>query len=286
MNPPLPNAMELIDQSVNDAIKHRKPLFKLNLISFVIPTVISFALANAFASDTLATIEPTWGIGIAIGFLVAIVAGLVASFWYSAHYFLRVLKLLKVDTTPVSAQESRSKTASYLWIGILQFLLLLVIPVISGIISAFLGLGALLNEFANEFASGPGIGVGIGLAIFLLTVISLISIAYLTVRLQFSALSFIQDNKKGAEALKDSWHMSQGRFWSLVWRVIVFVFLYLVASVLVSVLLSLLGPGPVGGSIALIARGAFSAFIVFPVAMFFQVRMYHAYKNTRLQEKA
>lgn len=284
MNPPLPRAIDLVETSVNDALKHQKDLLNLNLVAFVFPVLSGLGLFGMSFLASMLSVEKT-SAGFIVLFLLVMLVMLLGSVWYGAHYTLRVLKLVKGDHSTVSLQDSRGHLSSYLWITLLQFGALIVVPLISGIISGLLGLGAILNGALGSLMGGPsgtgasGLSAGIGIVLFLLMVASLTSIVYLSVRLHFSGLSYLQDNHKGTAALKHSLALSKGRFWSITWRALVFFLIYMVVSIILGVILSMFGSGMIGGMIVLIVRSAFVAFLVLPAALFFQVRLYQAYKD-------
>lgn len=278
MTPPLPKALELVQSSVNDGIKQQKPLFQLNLLAFIVPLILGVVTSESVLANLASLPSGGGGIATFAGFLVGAIVMLVAVSWFSVHYLLRVLRLLKGDARPVTNDESRKLTPSYLWLGILQFLAIVAIPALCFIGAIFLGLGEALQAALVDVAM-PSISARAGLGIFALFVVSIVSVIFLSVRLQFSSLGLVEDGKKGAAALKHAWSLSEGRFWSIAWRGLAFVLTTQIAAMLVGGIVGILGTSSAGTYVGMVITNAFNGFLLFPIAMFFQVRLYQAYRH-------
>jgi hypothetical protein len=271
MSTPLPKAFELIKTSVNDALTFQKDLWKLNLISFFGPILMALlggaAVAGLFFTNGFSLVG-------ALLLLVVLAVVFVLSIWYGAHYMLTTLRLTKGDHQPVAPKASFEKVPSTVLVAILQLLAVLALPLVSIVILGLGSLSAFLSNPSTE-AAARALGVGLGLGGLLLMLVTFIVTIYLAVRLQLSTLSLLDAGKRGADALRHSWMLTKGRFWSLAWRELVFLFFYYIATFVIVIVLSILGK--ISAWLPIILNAAVLSFVLLPVTMFFQTRVYKAF---------
>ena len=275
MSTPLPRALELVKASYNDTKQFSHELMKLNLITFIAPLVGALLGASVITAIALGGRMSA----ILIGF-IAFIAMMILSMWYAAHYVLRVTQLLKGNKEPLNPKTSWEKVPSLIWTTVLHIVCASAIPFAAFVLFLLTTAGIVLSR-----ASGAGLAqafnVGIGFGGVILVLVGLVCWIYAVTRLQFTSMACLSDNKRGMEALKYSWELSRGRFWSIVWRLMVLIALVYAVMIVTTILTAILGQSALADVLRAIITVGVEAFLVLPVAMFFQVRMYNAYSETK-----
>lgn len=277
MHTPLPGALELVKTSFTDAIKYRKDLWKVNLLGFVAPLaalLVGVAFAVALVVFNFMGATP----GKILLFLLGLAIFFVLAIWYGVHYLLRVLHLLKGNHEPISPRTSWNKLPGMLLVSVLHALSLAAAPFIASIILFLTNPGLRLADLSAPL-SPQALLETVGLGGIALLVVALLISLYLAIRLQFSGIVYLQEEQRGVKALKYSWAMTGPHFWTVAGRLIVFtVSLYLLVFV-VTLLLMVLGESSQADLIRFLVNTAVQAFLLMPVAIFFQAHLYQAYKH-------
>ncbi len=281
---PFPNAWSIVRPAIQDTLDNAKALWKLNLIgalgSYVlVPLVaapVGFLAVMGFADTSIAKI----GLAILLG-LVLGVAALALAIWYGAHYTLQGLKIVRKEAGMIDPKASAQKVPGAVWVAILQALATGAIPLILLIITAGSSLLALLNTgFSESATAARGFNVGMGLVGVVGFFAAGIIAVYAGLRLQFSSLSFLDQGKRGVEALKASWKLTDGRFWKILGVLFVFFLVYLLASFVLGIIIGILGAifgnGAIGSAITTLVNAVLTSFLFAPTAIFFSVRLYEA----------
>ncbi len=284
---PFPKAWSIVRPAIQDTLDNAKALWKLNLIGALgsyalLPLVLApigyLALSGA-TDSSLAKI----GVAALLG-LVAGIAALALAIWYGAHYTLQGLKIVRKETGLVDPKTSLQKVPGATWVAIIQGLATGALPLVLLLITAGSSLFALLRtNFSESALDARGFNVGMGfLGIFGFIAAIVVGI-YLGLRLQFSGISFLDQGKRGIEALKASWKLTDGRFWKILGVLFVFFLVYLLASfvmgIVMSILTAIVGDGMVGGLLTSLVNAVLTSFVFTPTAVFFSIRLYEAVRQ-------
>ncbi len=289
---PFPKSWDIIRPAIQDMLDNAKSLWKINLIgalgSYVaVPLLlapIAFLSIGSMSDDTAGTIASMGGAGMSgaglVGAIIlSIVLGLVIlglAVWYGSHYTLQALKIIRKETGSVEPKASFGKIPGAILIAILQGLATVAIPLIATI--AFAG-----ASFAALFGGGVDSLRTLNAGLGLLVLLSFIPAIFLGVRLQFSGTTFLDQGKRGLEALKSSWKMTDGRFWKILGVLFVFFLVYLLASIVMGIIVAIVGGifgnGWLGTILTTIINAGFTSFLLAPTAIFFSVRLYEALRH-------
>ncbi len=284
---PFPKAWSIVRPAIQDTLDNTKALWKLNLIGALgsyalVPLVlapIGFLALSGAADVSFVKI----GAAILLGLVAGIVA-LALTIWYGTHYTLQGLKIVRKETGMVDPKASLQKVPGAAWVAVLQGLATAAIPLVLLLITAGSSLFALLGTgFSESALEARGFNVGMGLIGVVGFIAALVIGVYLGLRLQFSSVSFLDQGKRGVEALKASWKLTDGHFWKILGVLFVFFLVYLLASFVMSLAIGILraifGDGMIGTLVTTLVNALLTSFLLTPTAIFFSVRLYEAVRQ-------
>lgn len=286
MSTPLPKAVLLVKTSVEDAIKYVNELWQPLVLSGVSTMVASGVLA-ASVGVIFGGFLAESGVMIVLGsilYVACLVLMVAIALGFDAHLTRRAIRLVEGSKETFPAMTSIKKIPSLLWIGLLQGLVSAALPIVFGLIlvvSEFILYQGYSAEVLNSTVSERIGSMSLGVFGVLGLIACIVYVIYIATRLQMSSMAFLADEKRGMDALKASWAMTEGRFWSILWRFLVLVVLYLAAMVVVTLVLSILGHSTGAGLLQTILVGAFQILLIVPSALFFQVHLYNHLKGAQ-----
>lgn len=276
-----PKSWDIVRPAIQDMLDNAKSLWKLNLIgalgSYALMPLLMAPIGMLLVGNAM---EPS-GAKVALMVLLVIIIGLaslILAVWYGTHYTLQALKIVRKESGSVEPKASFGKVPGAILIAILQGLATVAIPLVAIIafagasVASFFGGGADVDGFRS-------LNAGLGF----LMVLSFIPAIFLGVRLQFSGTTFLDQGKRGLEALKSSWKMTDGRFWKTLGVLFVFFLVYLLASIVMGIIVAIVGGifgnGWLGTILTTIINAGFTSFLLAPTAIFFSVRLYEALRH-------
>lgn len=288
MSTPLPKAVLLVKTSVENALAHVNELWQ-PLILGGLSVLITNGLLAASMGLVLTGLVLGKGFLVLLGiilYIVCLVLMIGITLGFDLHITRRAARLLEGNKETIPAKESIKKIPSLLWITFLQGLFsagpLAAFTIIYSLVSTAMVLGT-RSEVTDDIqtALAAPYSIGMGLVGFVGLLICLVYTIYVTVRLQMSGTAFILDEKRGMEAIKASWAMTKERFWSILWRGLVFVVLAFVTMIVLAGILSILGSSAPAAFLRLIVMGGFQALLLVPSAIFLQIHLYKHLKETQ-----
>ncbi|MBP7006361.1 hypothetical protein KBB27_04560 [Patescibacteria group bacterium] len=286
MSTPLPKAVLLVKTSVEDAIKYVNELWQPLVLSGVSTMVASGVLA-ASVGVIFGGFLAESGVMIVVGsilYVVCLVLMVAIALGFDAHLTRRAIRLVEGSKETFPAMTSIKKIPSLLWIGLLQGLMSAALPIAFTLVLLVISLISYQGSVTETLNSDVLIrlsSLGLGAFGVLGIIACIVYVIYVATRLQMSSMAFLADEKRGMNALKASWAITEGRFWSILWRVLVLVVLYLAAMMVITLVFSILGDGGAANLLRMILIGAFQILIIVPSALFFQVHLYNHLKGAQ-----
>jgi hypothetical protein len=276
---PIPSPSVLFKQTWDRFVKYPKEILQLSIWQ-----VIVGAIAGLFVAFEITLVLGSIFSGSGQGHLfVPLLMGnlvLAVLFLWANTRLQRGLLFLSADH-PVpehDAQEALHLLPGSLWVHILFVLSSLSVlcgSLIGWSITNFL---ASLSVGFSPVASGGTMrilnilfGFGGILGIFLLF--------YTGPRLQFSVLAFLDQQKRGVAAIKDSWNLTRGRWASIVWRNIVVGLGLYIAAYFWSGIVGLVARIPHLALFSELLSVAFTYLVLVPFALLYNTQLYHALRN-------
>lgn len=236
---------QIIDTTWDVYTKNFKPLMKISLWGFLVGAfvILRLILLPDGETETIATIvggnpEQATIIAFALAVGISIFAIPITSIWIYMNLVRGADAHLgnKKYTFSDLSRRSWGDFFVYLWVMILKSVAS-ILPVLLIVPGVLLLIGALFWDSLIFNSLGF-------LLTFLGTLAAFVLIVWLSVRLAFAGYAMLLDGKSGVSALKESFGMSDGRFWATLWRIlipkIVFGAGVVIVEVIVSVLLSLI----------------------------------------------
>ncbi len=286
MSTPLPKAVLLVKTSVEDAIKYVNELWQPLVLSGVSTMVASGVLA-ASVGVIFGGFLAESGVMIVVGsilYVVCLVLMVAIALGFDAHLTRRAIRLVEGSKETFPAMTSIKKIPSLLWIGLLQGLMSAALPIAFTLVLLVISLISYQGSVTETLNSDVLIrlsSLGLGAFGVLGIIACIVYVIYVATRLQMSSMAFLADEKRGMNALKASWAITEGRFWSILWRVLVLAVLYLAAMMVITLVFSILGDGGAANLLRMILIGAFQILIIVPSALFFQVHLYNHLKGAQ-----
>lgn len=282
---PFPKSWDIIRPAIQDMMDQQKNLWKLNLLGAVgtyalVPLLmapIGFLVFSNMLAPSPVKLVLTILLGIVIG-----LAFLALAVWYSNHYMLRALGIVRKETAVITPKASMEKVPGAFLVAILQGLATMLVPFLILVIFVGGNLLALVGSFESpEAMQGLNLGLGALGSVGLLASICLA--VFVGVRLQFSSFSFLDRGTRGLDALKASWKLSDGRFWKILGVLFIYFLVYFAASIVMGILIAIVngifGGNWFGSVLTTLLNAVFISFLFLPASMFFSVRLYEAVRH-------
>ncbi len=270
MSHPLPGAGHLISESWALFTKSWSTTMKVSawfILSGVHSLVFTvfYPLSNNPLSVTL--------------FVISFLVLLAVLFWATIGLYQTVLALNGGHEVTAKTTENAPKLIlPLLLVVILEYIVILSALLIP---AAFLGIFLLLPSGGDSSAAEAIMKVSLG---FLLLIVPfLLAVIYLGVRLCFSQLSLLAENRRGRAALVESWNLTKGRFWSILWREfafgLLFTVLILVILTIVGIIIAMIfGAASNTGNALITLASSFAQAAFMPLAFIYQVKLFRALK--------
>ncbi len=236
---------QIIDRTWDVYTKNFKPLMKISLWGFLVGVfvILRLVLLPDGETETIASIvggspEQATIIAFALAVGISVFAIPITSIWIYMNLVRGVDFHIsnKKYTFKELSRRSWQDFFVYLWVMILKSVasvapVLLIVPGFLLLIGALFWNSLIFNSLGF-------------LLTFLGTLAALVLTIWLSVRLAFAGYAMLLDGKGGVTALKESFRVSDGRFWATLWRIlipkIVFGAGVIVVEIIVGLLLTLI----------------------------------------------
>lgn len=193
--------------------------------------------------------------------------------------------------TSKTTEDAPRRAVSILWIGILKFFAFAAVMLLPMIVLIF----KLVTQ-TQEAQSTAAVLIGTALLFLLISIPFLLGVIYLGIRLGFSELALFGADTRGRAALVESWKLTAGKFWAILWRqiaagvvfgLLILVVLWiavliveLIAGSAVTASLSVGGSNTEAGDVIASILSSFVQAAVLPLMVIYQVKLYRALEKS------
>ncbi|MBT4857134.1 hypothetical protein HON52_03005 [Candidatus Uhrbacteria bacterium] len=236
---------QIIDRTWEIYSTNFKSLMKISMWAFLVGIFVIIRLLLLPSGETAAiqeimgtNPEQTLIIGFAIAVAISIFAIPITSIWV----YMNLVR--GVDNSIAKKKYSTKELGRQSWRDFLPYLWVMILKNIANVLPILLIVPGAILLILSLMYNGVAIN-SIGLLLtFLGTVAALVMVIWLGVRLTFAGYAMLLDGKGGLTSLKESFRVTEGRFWASLWRIIIPKLVFgsgvLVAEILLGLILPLL----------------------------------------------